>query len=106
MLRSAAVCCGRRTVGVVWTGALGDGASGLRAVTQCGGISVVQDPGDAAFSEMPLMALNRSMPHHVVPLDEMPRLLDKLVHQPTGEAMPCPENINSRWKWQKVEKQA
>jgi two-component system chemotaxis response regulator CheB len=106
MLRSVAVCCGRRTIGVVLAGALGDGASGLRAVTQCGGISVVQDPGDAAFSEMPLMALNRSMPHHIVHLDEMPRLLDKLVHQPAGEAMPCPESMKirggggKRWKSQ------
>src|SRR5215470_5531003 len=62
MLRSAAVCCGPRVIGVVLTGTLGDGASGLRAISQCGGIAVVQDPKDAAF---PLMALNRSMPHHV-----------------------------------------
>jgi len=94
MLRSAAVCCGPRTVGVVLTGTLGDGASGLRAITQCGGISVVQDPDDAVFSEMPLMALNRSMPHHVVHLAEIPGLLDRLVHQHTGEAISCPESMN------------
>jgi two-component system chemotaxis response regulator CheB len=93
MLRSAAVCCGPRTIGVVLTGTLGDGASGLRAVTQCGGISVVQDPEDAAFSEMPLMALNRSMPHHVSHLAEMPGLLDKLVHQPAGDVMPVAESL-------------
>lgn len=29
MLRSAAVCCGSRAIGVVLTGTLGDGASGL-----------------------------------------------------------------------------
>ena len=93
MLRSAAVCCGPRTIGVVLTGTLGDGASGLRAVTQCGGISVVQDPEDAAFSEMPLMALNRSMPHHVSHLAEMPSLLDKLVRQPPREPMPVAESL-------------
>lgn len=54
---------------------------------------MVQDPEDAAFSEMPLMALNRSMPHHVVHLDEMPGLLDKLAHHPAGEAMFCPESM-------------
>ena len=32
MLRSAAVCCGPRAIGVVLTGTLGDGASGLWAV--------------------------------------------------------------------------
>ena len=38
MLRSAAVCCCHRTVGVVLTGTLGDGASGLWAVASAGGI--------------------------------------------------------------------
>src|SRR5258706_5337010 len=37
MLRSVAVCCGPRAVGVVLTGTLSDGASGLCALHQCGG---------------------------------------------------------------------
>src|SRR5262245_17148463 len=53
MLRSVALCCGPRMVGVVLTGTLSDGASGLWAVDQCGGITVVQDPQDAAFPDMP-----------------------------------------------------
>jgi two-component system, chemotaxis family, protein-glutamate methylesterase/glutaminase len=93
MLRSAAVCCGGRTVGVLLTGSLGDGASGLWALSRCGGITVVQDPHDAAFSEMPMTALNRARPDHVVPLAQMPALLDSLVHQPAGEALPVPERI-------------
>src|SRR5581483_4714948 len=54
MMRSAAACCGPRTVGVLLTGTLNDGASGLWALDQCGGITVVQDPSDAAFPEMPM----------------------------------------------------
>jgi chemotaxis response regulator CheB len=42
--RSAALCCGFRSVGVVLTGTMGDGASGLLALRQCGGTTVVQDP--------------------------------------------------------------
>jgi len=49
MLRSTAVCCCARTIGVILTGTLGDGAAGLSALHQCGGITVVQDPTDAAF---------------------------------------------------------
>ena len=49
MFRSVAVCCGVRAVGVVLTGKLYDGADGLRAIKQCGGVTVVQDPQDAAI---------------------------------------------------------
>src|SRR5215469_12032383 len=93
MLRSAAVCCGNRTVGVVLTGTQSDGASGLWALSRCGGMTVVQDPRDAAFPEMPMAALNRGRPYHVVRLAQMPALLDRLVHQPAGEAVPAPEEI-------------
>jgi two-component system chemotaxis response regulator CheB len=94
MLRSAAVCCGSRTVGVVLTGTLGDGASGLWSIHQAGGITVVQDPKDAAFAEMPLTALNRAKPDHVVPLAAIPALLARLAHEPAGEAKPLPRSIN------------
>jgi two-component system chemotaxis response regulator CheB len=93
MLRSAAVCCGARTVGVVLTGTLGDGASGLWTVHQGGGITVVQDPKDAAYAEMPLTALNRAKPDHVAELKDMPALLSSLAHQPAGEAKPLPRSI-------------
>jgi two-component system chemotaxis response regulator CheB len=93
MLRSAAVCCGSRSVGVVLTGTLGDGASGLWTVHQAGGITVVQDPNDAAFAEMPLTALNRAKPDHVVTLNDMPALLTNLAHEPAGETKPLPRSV-------------
>jgi two-component system chemotaxis response regulator CheB len=93
MLRSAAVCCGSRTVGVVLTGTLGDGASGLWTVRQGGGITVVQDPKDAAYAEMPLTALNRAKPDYVARLQDMPALLSRLAQQPAGEAQPLPRSI-------------
>jgi two-component system, chemotaxis family, protein-glutamate methylesterase/glutaminase len=93
MLRSTAVCCSGRAVGVVLTGTLGDGASGLWAIRQGGGIAVVQDPRDAAFSEMPLAAVNRANPDHVVKLGDMPALLQSLVQQPAGEARPLPRSL-------------
>jgi len=90
MLRSVAVCCGPRGVGAVLTGTLGDGASGLWALHQCGGRTVVQDPKDAAFPEMPLTAMNRAQPDHVVGLRDMPALLDSLVQEPAGDPVPVP----------------
>jgi two-component system chemotaxis response regulator CheB len=93
MFRSAASCCGPRSIGVVLTGTLGDGASGLWAVGQCGGMTVVQDPEDAEFAEMPLTALNRAKPDHIVGLAQMPDLLGNLVQRPAGEARPVPRSM-------------
>jgi two-component system chemotaxis response regulator CheB len=96
MLRSAALCCGHRTVGVVLTGTQGDGASGLWAISQRGGATVVQDPHDAAFPEMPLNALNRSRPQHVVRLADLPALLERLVRQPAAAPLPPPPKAEIR----------
>jgi two-component system, chemotaxis family, protein-glutamate methylesterase/glutaminase len=93
MLRSAALYCGHRSIGVVLTGTLTDGASGLWILSQCGGMTVVQDPHDAAFPEMPLTALSRARPDHVVHLANMPPLLEALVRQPAGEPKTAPEAI-------------
>lgn len=93
MLRSTAVCCGSRAIGVVLTGTLGDGASGLWTIRQAGGLTVVQDPKDAAFAEMPLTALNRAKPDHVVGLKDMPALLARLAHEPAGKPRALPRSI-------------
>jgi two-component system chemotaxis response regulator CheB len=92
-LRSVAICCGPRAIGVVLTGTLNDGASGLWAIEQCGGLAVVQDPSDAAFPDMPMNALNRVKPNHVVTLAAMPKLLAALSAQPAGALMPVLESI-------------
>jgi two-component system, chemotaxis family, protein-glutamate methylesterase/glutaminase len=93
MLRSAAVCCGSRTIGVVLTGTMGDGASGLWAVREAGGVTVVQDPSDALFSEMPLAAIARAVPHYVTKLEDMPALFDSLVRERADAPRPTPPNL-------------
>jgi two-component system, chemotaxis family, protein-glutamate methylesterase/glutaminase len=93
LFRSAAVCCGHRTIGVVLTGTMGDGASGLQALKACGGLTVVQDPGDAEFAEMPATALRLARPDHVAELGAMPALLAELVKCPAGRPLQVPERL-------------
>jgi two-component system chemotaxis response regulator CheB len=81
LFRSAAVAFGGRVIGVVLTGMLNDGAAGLVAVQQCGGVAVVQDPLDAQSPEMPRAALRAVQTEHVVPMAGMARLLESLARE-------------------------
>lgn len=93
MFQSVALCCGGRAISVVLTGTLGDGASGLSALKACGGQTVVQDPKDASYAEMPFNALNLAMPQHVVSLRDMPALLAKLVRLPPAPRLVPPPSL-------------
>ncbi len=53
---------------VVLSGAGSDGASGVRAVTEAGGVVFVQDPEDAEFSAMPQNALTTGVVNFVAPI--------------------------------------
>jgi two-component system chemotaxis response regulator CheB len=82
MFRSAAAAHGPRVIGIVLSGMLADGSLGLREVRRHGGIAVVQDPADAEFSDMPSRAVSVAEPDHVVPADEIPALIGRLVGAP------------------------
>ncbi|MBN8229579.1 chemotaxis protein CheB [Corallococcus macrosporus] len=82
LFRSAASAYGPRVVGVVLTGALDCGTSGLLAVKKEGGVAVVQDPRDAFCPDMPRSALEFVAVDHCVSMDEMAPLLTQLVSRP------------------------
>jgi two-component system chemotaxis response regulator CheB len=93
LFRSVALCCGPRGIGTVLTGSLHDGSSGLYALQQSGAVTVVQDPDDALFPDMPTAAIERLKPDHVIGLNGMPALLNRLVRQPAGKRVPIPETL-------------
>lgn len=91
LFRSAARSCGGRVVGVLLSGLLDDGTLGMSAIKNHGGVTVVQDPDEALFGDMPRNALERVGVDHVLPVERIAELLKSLV----GEDPPyvdCPED--------------
>jgi two-component system chemotaxis response regulator CheB len=82
MFRSAAIAYGPRVIGVVLSGNLDDGTSGLLAIKRRGGTAVVQDPEDAMFPAMPQSAIEHVAADHVVKLDRLAALLNELAKRP------------------------
>ena len=93
LFRSAAVNCTTRVIGVLLTGLLNDGTSGLQAIKRCGGLAVVQDPSDAAYDEMPRSAIRHVAIDHVLPLEDICASLVELVREPAPPAGEVPEEI-------------
>jgi two-component system, chemotaxis family, protein-glutamate methylesterase/glutaminase len=71
LFESAADAYGGGLIGVVLTGANSDGANGLRAVVDAGGVAVVQEPGGAYASAMPRAAIAACPDARVLPVNEI-----------------------------------
>ncbi|HVU29190.1 MAG TPA: chemotaxis protein CheB [Sphingomicrobium sp.] len=93
LFRSAALSYGSRAVGVILSGYLNDGASGLSAIKACGGTAVVQQPLDAEADQMPLAALEIVSADQVAPAVELARVLTEIVGLDAPGAQSPPGNL-------------
>jgi two-component system chemotaxis response regulator CheB len=88
LFESAADIYQSRLLGIILTGANDDGASGLAAVRDAGGVTVVQRPDTARAPHMALSALKLRPAHPVLTLDEIAGTLRTL------DAVPRPLRMN------------
>ena len=75
LFRSMAVNYGEQAIGIILTGFLSDGASGMLAIKKSGGHCIVQDPNEAEYPDMPLSVLDSLDVDHSVPLKEMGKII-------------------------------
>lgn len=75
LFRSAAAAYDSKVIGVILTGLLDDGTSGMWAIQKAGGACIVQDPAEAQYSDMPVSVLNRLVPDYTAPLEEIGNIL-------------------------------
>jgi two-component system, chemotaxis family, protein-glutamate methylesterase/glutaminase len=72
---------------------LDDGTAGLIAIHKCGGVTVVQDPADAAYPDMPQNALNSLKVDYCVPAAAIGTLLDRLTREHPGKKKAVPDDV-------------
>lgn len=93
LFRSAAVAHGNRVIGVILTGLLDDGTSGMMAIRRCGGTCIVQEPDEADYPDMPRSVMVNVGVDHCLPIADMGALLTDLArHTPTARA-PAPDDV-------------
>lgn len=78
LFESAAEVYRNRLLGIILTGANQDGAEGLAAVHDAGGVTVVQEPETAYSPQMVVSALKLRPPDHVLSLDRIAVMLSTI----------------------------
>jgi two-component system chemotaxis response regulator CheB len=81
LFRSAAYNYNSRVIGIVLSGMLNDGTSGMWSIKHMGGVSIIQDPEDALYESMPLHVEAEVDVDYVMPVAKMGMLLQKLINE-------------------------
>jgi two-component system chemotaxis response regulator CheB len=91
LFRSAALSHGPRAVGLVLSGYMDDGASGLAAIKAHGGVALVQHPADALAASMPEAALSAVDVDRTLHSDEIAGALAEFARSPAPARMALPD---------------
>lgn len=70
--RTLAQSRGRMAVSVILSGTGANGSMGLKRIKELGGLTLVQKPEDAEFTDMPLHSLATGLVDQVLPVADMP----------------------------------
>jgi len=93
MFRTAAAAYDSCVIGIILTGLLDDGTSGMSAIKHSGGICIVQDPEEAEFPDMPLNVLKTVQIDYKVSVNEMGYIIVDLLSREHCEPSEIPEEL-------------
>ncbi len=93
-------------IGVILSGMGSDGTLGLRAIKECGGLVLVQEPISAKFDSMPRSVIDAGLADIVANAEDLPqRIIDTLQHVPripTGAVIAEPESAAQKSAFEKI----
>jgi two-component system CheB/CheR fusion protein len=79
--RTLAEGFGPRSVAVVLSGTGPNGSNGLKRVKEHGGLTIVQDPTEAEFADMPNNSIATGLVDHVMRVEDMPPRIADYLHR-------------------------
>lgn len=79
---SVAQFYGRKTIGVLLTGMGRDGAEGLKAIADAGGLTITQDEATSVVFGMPKAAIELGAAHYILPIQKMAPMLLAMLQKP------------------------
>lgn len=91
-MRSAAASWNSHAIGIILTGMLDDGMVGMEAIQRCGGVTLVQDPNEAEYPNMPLAVIKNQTSSWCGPLNQIPHTLQTYLQQ-NPQRTEVPEDI-------------
>ncbi|HEY5407081.1 MAG TPA: chemotaxis protein CheB [Ginsengibacter sp.] len=92
LFRSAAAAYSTRVIGVILTGLLNDGTTGMLAIKRSGGTCIVQDPNEAEYPDMPLSVLNNMEVNYCINLADMGEVIAGIT-ETIPEEKPAPQDV-------------
>lgn len=93
LFRSAAATYGACVTGIILTGLLDDGTSGMSAIKRSGGMCIVQDPVEADFPDMPKNVLQNIAVDYEVPIADMGYILSDLFSRQGCKSDNVPDDV-------------
>ena len=93
LFRSAAAAYNSHVTGIVLTGLMDDGTSGMWAIKRSGGTCIVQDPNEAEYPDMPLSVLNKMEVDYCVSLRDMGSVLQQVMETKEFTQMEIPPDV-------------
>jgi two-component system chemotaxis response regulator CheB len=84
LFRSAAYSYGNRVIGIVLSGMLDDGTSGLWSVKRMGGMAIIQNPHDAQQPQMPQNVLEYVDVDYKLNVADMGSFLEAMAREPAS----------------------
>lgn len=93
LFRSAAVAYSSHAIGIILSGLMDDGTSGMWAIKRSGGKCIVQDPDEAEYPDMPVSVINHMEVDYVSTLVEIGPTIADIIKHTKGNKKTAPEEV-------------